>query len=185
MMSNTIEAVISSTLLHLYGKVESIKRSTGYKHVPTDKRDAICAAYLKGQLKLKKNQQVKKKIKKIISAKRKVPIEHYLTELNLRSQDVNESDVDRLYSILEVLEKEGISTFMLEEVNVFELGSIYISRENIGECFDDSNHQVSLFPVRMKKDSFNIVEEIIQEKTPGRIVSSEEDGVYLISTGDI
>lgn len=73
------------------------------------------------------------------------------------SEIASKNDVDKLYSLLELFEKVGIDTKLIEEIPTQEVDVVYLDRSHIDNCFNDENRQIapiSLFIHTNELDKF-------------------------------
>lgn len=139
---NLIKDTLENTLIHLYMEVGKIKTSTGRKHVPTPVRNKIIADYIKPKLKDRRYAIIKKDLKTITLMKDRFgAIENHL--VSIIGEDKKSSDLDKLYMLMTNFEKAGFSSELVDEKPEQRNDTIYLAREHILNCFDDSGMQIA------------------------------------------
>ncbi len=141
-----IKSTFENTLLHLYFKVENSK---GF--VKEDQRNKIIIDFLKPKVKQAKYSLIKKKLKTICLMKNKFgSIERHLNGILSSYAAINtKNDVEKLYSLLNKFERNGLETKLIEETPNQEPDVVYLDRAHIDNCFSDENNSqiapISLF----------------------------------------
>lgn len=141
-----IKSTFENTLLHLYFKVENSK---GF--VKEDQRNKIIIDFLKPKVKQAKYSLIKKKLKTICLMKNKFgSIERHLNGILSSYAAINtKNDVEKLYSLLNKFERNGLETKLIEETPQQEPDVVYLDRAHIDNCFSDENSSqiapISLF----------------------------------------
>ncbi|EIK0844679.1 DUF2913 family protein [Vibrio parahaemolyticus] len=141
-----IKSTFENTLLHLYFKVENSK---GF--VKEDQRNKIIIDFLKPKVKQAKYSLIKKKLKTICLMKNKFgSIERHLNGILSSYAAINtKNDVEKLYSLLNKFERNGLETKLIEETANQEPDVVYLDRAHIDNCFSDENNSqiapISLF----------------------------------------
>ncbi|WP_455292044.1 DUF2913 family protein [Vibrio parahaemolyticus] len=141
-----IKSTFENTLLHLYFKVENSK---GF--VKEDQRNKIIIDFLKPKVKQAKYSLIKKKLKTICLMKNKFgSIERHLNGILSSYAAINtKNDVEKLYSLLNKFERNGLETKLIEETLNQEPDVVYLDRAHIDNCFSDENNSqiapISLF----------------------------------------
>ncbi|CAH7138364.1 DUF2913 domain-containing protein [Vibrio crassostreae] len=139
-----LKSTFENTLLHLYFKVSSYR---GF--VKEKQRNKIIIDFLKPKIKHARYQPIKKKLKTICLMKDKFgSIEKHLESiLNQQLTIESKNDIDKLSLLLELFEKVGLETKLVEETPTQEVDVVYLDRINIDNCFDDNRliAPISLF----------------------------------------
>ncbi|MDE1243811.1 DUF2913 family protein [Vibrio aestuarianus] len=135
-----LNSTFENTLLHLYFKVNM---SRGF--VKEEQRNQIIIDFLKPKVKQARYSPIKKNLKTICLMKNKFgSIEKHLEGiLDQYSAIASRNDVDKFYSVLELFEKSGLETKLIEETPTQEADVVYLDRAHIDNCFDDENRQIA------------------------------------------
>lgn len=135
-----LNSTFENTLLHLYFKVNVYR---GF--VKEEQRNQIIIDFLKPKVKQARYSPIKKNLKTICLMKNKFGSIEKLLENILSEYSViaSKNDVDKLYSVLELFEKSGLETKLIEETPTQEANVVYLDRAHIDNCFDDENRQVA------------------------------------------
>ncbi len=136
-----LKSTFENALLHLYFKV-----SASQSFVKEEQRNKILIDFLKPKLKEQRYSLIKKNLKTICLMKNKFgSIEKYLNGIVQQYSSIkSKSDVDKLYELLEQLEKAGFETKLIEETPTQNQDVVYLDRAHIINCFDEyDNHQVA------------------------------------------
>lgn len=149
-----LKSTFENALLHLYFKVNASR-----SFVTEEQRNKIIIDFLKPKIKQSEYSPIKKKLKTICLMKNRFgSIESHLIGIQRQYLEIaSKNDVDKLYSLLEMFEKVGIDTKLIEETPTQEVDVVYLDRSHIDNCFDDENRQIapiSLFIHTNELDKF-------------------------------
>ncbi len=135
-----LKSTFENALLHLYFTVSISPRFVNEKQ-----RNKIIIDFLKPKVKQTRYSTIKKKLKTVCLMKDKFgSVEKRLESvLSQYSAIENKNDVDKLYALLERLEKTGLKTKLVEDTPTQDRDVVYLDRAHIDHCFDDNNRQVA------------------------------------------
>ncbi|HBC3964951.1 TPA: DUF2913 family protein [Vibrio parahaemolyticus] len=147
-----LKYTITNALIHLYLKVGESSR-----FVTEEQRNKIIIDFLKPKLKQSTYSPIKKNLKTICLMKDKFgSVENHLNGmLNEYLTKSLKNDIDKLYSVLEQLETAGFETKLLEETQVEEIGVVYLDREHIDSCFDDTGQLTAPITLFIETDDID------------------------------
>lgn len=157
LLKNTFE----NTLLHLYSHVNSSK-----SFVKEEQRNKIIIDFLKPKIKQAQYSTIKKKLKTICLMKSKFgSIENHLDSiLSQYAAVADKNDVEKLYSLLESFESEGMTTKLIEETPVQEADVVYVDRAHIDHCFSDDNNQIAPISLFIHTDNLSAFLKCLTEQ---------------------
>ena len=146
---------VDNALLHLY---MSVANSTQF--MPKKIRNECVVKWLKPKLAHSKNKPIKKDIKSLILIGRHAngDLERRLIKLKSLSEQVHcgMDDVTRIYDLLNRLyDDHGIHSYLTDDHDTKKNGTLYLSKQDIMDCFSDDNRQIvplSAFMVTSKVD---------------------------------
>lgn len=135
-----LKSTFENTLLHLYFRVK-----VSHSFVTEEQRNKIIIEFLKPKVKQGQYSPIKRKLKTICLMKNKFgSIENHLDGILRQYIEIaSKNDVDKLYCLLELFEKVGLDTKLIEETPTQEADVVYLDRSHIDNCFDDENRQVA------------------------------------------
>lgn len=148
--------LMTNSLLHL---LSHIAADTHYW--PRKKRNELLVRYLKKQLKSPQFDKIKKDIKTMLAvAKRGGALENKLYELDSLNKQYEQkfTQADTLFILLTYLYDEQGFESQLERGQAVEPNIIYMTQEDIDDCFDENNQLIKplTLTIKMEKPLFLI-----------------------------
>ncbi|MBE8577870.1 DUF2913 family protein [Vibrio sp. OPT18] len=157
-----LQTTFENTLLHLYFQVNGSK-----SFVKEEQRNKIIIDFLKPKLKQARYATIKKKLKTICLMKNKFgSIEKHLNSILSQYEVVSsKNDVEKLYSLLESFESEGMTTKLIEDTPVQEADVVYLDRAHIDNCFSDlDNAQIAPISLFIHTDNLSAFLKCLTEQ---------------------
>ncbi|HBC3374021.1 TPA: DUF2913 family protein [Vibrio parahaemolyticus] len=173
-----LKSTIEHSLLHLYFH---IKASSSF--VKEEQRNKIIIEFLKPKIKQTQYSLIKKKLKTICLMKNKFgSIERNLENVldEYYSAEIK-NDVDKLYSLLETLERNGLDTKLIEESPTKINDVVYLDRTHIDNCFNEENRQIKPISLFIRTNELNRFTKCLEKQDYFKFSESkiiEESDVY-------
>ncbi|CAK1933157.1 DUF2913 domain-containing protein [Vibrio crassostreae] len=156
-----LKSTFENALLHLYFKVSS---SRGF--VNEKQRNKIIIDFFKTRIKQDRYQPIKKKLKTVCLMKDKFgSIEKHLERILTQKSTIDrKSDIDNLYLLLELFEKVGLDTKLVEETPIQEVDVVYLDRRHIDNCFDNDNRLIAPISLFIHTNELNKFTQCLTEQ---------------------